>query len=391
MKNIELLKQRKGAMVKEARGVTELAETENRNLTSDEKTAVDKLLTDIRELDEDVTREERLQTLEMAKNPVAPHGEDRTSEKRAAFFSYLRHGKTGMNPEQRALVEDTNGLIMMPEDLDSEIYKATPQYSVIRQIANVRQTTRDKVARRSITDVNMAWGKLETGTLVTEATPVISKDYIYTEDLSGLVKIGRDELMDSDDILAQVITDAFAQKKAEVEAAAFMNGRGHAYGEPDGVTLDADIITSQTDLITADTIVPDDLINVEYALPAAYKAGASFMLHPTTEGVLRKVKATSNYLWNPNVIGSPAKVFDGYAMNNSSDMIVPAATNTGLSIVALFGNWKAGYTIVDRMGLSIIRLDELYAESGLIGFLAYFRVGGGVVRPDAFRALDNNT
>jgi len=391
MKNIELLKQRKGAMVKEARGVTELAETENRNLTSDEKTAVDKLLADIRELDEDVTREERLQTLEMAKNPVAPHGEDRTAEKRAAFFNYMRHGKAGMNPEQRALVEDTNGLLMMPEDLDSEIYKATPQYSVIRQIANVRQTTRDKVARRSITDVSMGWGKLETGTLVTEATPVISKDYIYTEDLSGLVKIGRDELMDSDDILAQVITDAFAQKKAEVEAAAFMNGRGHAFGEPDGVTLDADIITSQTDLITADTIVPDDLINVEYALPAAYKAGASFMLHPTTEGVLRKVKATSNYLWNPNVIGSPAKVFDGYAMNNSSDMIVPAATNTGLSIVALFGNWKAGYTIVDRMGLSIIRLDELYAESGLIGFLAYFRVGGGVVRPDAFRALDNNT
>jgi HK97 family phage major capsid protein len=41
--------------------------------------------------------------------------------------------------------------------------------------------------------------------------------------------------------------------------------------------------------------------------------------------------------------------------------------------------------------MTVQRLDELYAESGLVGFLFYFRVGGGVVRPDAFRALDNNT
>jgi len=391
MRNIEALKQRKGTLVTEARGVTTLAETENRNMTQEEKTKVDKLLADIKELDADITREERLQMHEMGKNVPAPPVEDRTKEKRAAFFKTLRFGKAGLNPEERALVEDANGLLMVPEDLDNEIYRVTPQYSMIRQIANIRQTTRDKVARRSITDVSMGWGKLETGALIAETTPVVSKDYIYAEDLSGLVKIGRDELMDSDDILATVIAEAFAQKKAEVEAAAFMNGRGHAYGEPDGVTLDATVIANYIDLDTADTIVPDDLIDIEYALPSAYKAGASFMIHPTTEGMLRKVKATASYLWTPNIQGAPAKVFDGYPMYNSSDMIVPASTNTDRSIVGLFGNWKRGYTIVDRMGMSIMRLDELYAESGLVGFLVYFRVGGGVVRPDAFRALDNNT
>lgn len=394
MRNIELLKQKKGGMVTEARKLTDLAEKENRNLTTEEKAKIDGMLKDARELDEDIAREERLQAAEMAHGHAPEvHTEDHKKEKRAAFFKAIRHGQSVLNLEERAMVEDTNGLLMIPEDLENEIYLATPGYAIVRQLANVRTTTRDKVARRSITDVSMGWGKLETGSLPTETTPTVSKDYIYVEDLTGLVKIGRDELMDSDDVLAGIIASAMAQKKAETEDAAFLVGRGHSYQEPDGVTLDATIISTYTDLDTADTMVPDDLIDIEYALPAAYKNGASFMLHPSTEAMVRKVKASSNYLWvNPTgVTAGPPKTFDGYPLWNHSSMIVPASTNTDRSIVGLFGNWKRGYTIVDRAGMTIQRLDELYAESGLVGFLFYFRVGGGVVRPDAFRALDNNT
>jgi HK97 family phage major capsid protein len=392
MRNIEAIKQKKGVMVKEARGLTELAEKENRNLTAEEKSQIDKLLVDIREVDEDITREERLQSAEMAKGVVnaAPRS---VKEQRAAFFKAVRHGRNILNPEERALVEDANGLLMIPEDLESEIYRATPGYTIIRQLANIRQTTRDKVARRSITDVAMGWGKLETGALLTETSPTISKDYIYVEDLTGLVKIGRDELQDSDDVLAGVIAEAMAQKKAEVEDAAFLVGTGHANQQPDGVTLDATVIANYIDLDTADTMVPDDLIDIEYALPATYKNGAAFMIHASSEAMVRKVKASSNYLWvNPTgITAGPPKTFDGYPLWNHSSMIVPASTNTDRSIVGLFGNWKRGYTIVDRAGMTVQRLDELYAESGLVGFLFYFRVGGGVVRPDAFRALDNNT
>jgi len=391
MRNIEALKQRKGTLVKEARAITDIAEKENRNLTQEEKNQIDKTLVDIREMDGDIAREERLQAIEMNRAPAVVPVEERKKEKRSAFFKYIRNGRSGLNPEERALVEDTSGLYMVPEDLDAEIYRELPQINVIRQMATIRQTTRDKVARRGLTEVAMGWGKLETGALVTETTPTPEKDFIYVEDLTGLVKVGKDELMDSDDILAGILANSFAIARANAEAMAFVVGTGHANHQPDGVTLDATVIANYIDLDTADTIVPDDVIDIEYALPAQYKNGASFLWHPTTEGMLRKVKATANYLWTPNIQGSPAKVFDGYSVYNSSDMIVPASTNTDRSIVALFGNWKLGYTIVDRMGMSIQRLDELYAESGLVGFLCHFRVGGGVVRPNAFRALDNNT
>jgi len=60
VKNIELLKQKKGGMVTEARTITGLSEKENRNLTTEEKAKVDKILADTRELDGDIEREERL-------------------------------------------------------------------------------------------------------------------------------------------------------------------------------------------------------------------------------------------------------------------------------------------------------------------------------------------
>jgi HK97 family phage major capsid protein len=393
MRNIELMKQDKGVKVKAARDITNLAETEKRSLTPEEKGKIDGLLADIREMDADILREEQLQAQEMAKAPASRQSGDFKKERRAAFFKSLRHGRAMLNAEERAIVEDSTGALMVPEDLEQEIYLATPAYSVIRNLANIRQTTRDKIARRSLTDVTMGWGKLETGSLPTEGVITPSKDYIYVEDLSGLMKIGRDELMDTDQALEAAIVQAFAQKRAYYEDWAFIKGRGHSYSEPDGVTLDTTVIANYIDLDTADTMVPDDLLEIEYDLPTAFKAGASFMLHPTTEGVVRKVKATSNYLWvNPTGVQGPSpRTFDGYPMYNSDNLIVPASDNTDRSIVGLFGNWRAGYTIVDRQGMTVQRLDELYAESGMVGFLFYCRVGGGVVRPDAFRALDNNT
>lgn len=391
MRNIEALKQRKGTMVAEARGFTTLAEKENRNLTQEEKGKVDKLLGDIRDLDEDIAREERLQSLEMAHAPAAVLTvENRQKERRSAFYKFIREGRTMLNREERALVEDSTGLTLIPEDLESEIYRGLPQINVIRQLATVRQTGRDKVRKRSMTEVSVGWGKLETGSLITESTPTPTDDHIYVEDLTGLCKVGKDELMDGDDILATILADSFRTAIANEEAKRFVVGRGHTYQEPDGVTLDTTVISTYTDLITADTIVPDDLLLLQYKLPAQYRNGATWLMNSTTEGVVRTAKATSSYLWQPVPVGMP-RTFDGFPIYNQNDMIVPASTNTDRSIVAVFGNWKLGYVIVDRLGVTIQRLDELYAEDGLVGFIVHFRVGGGVVRADAFRALDNNT
>jgi HK97 family phage major capsid protein len=44
------------------------------------------------------------------------------------------------------------------------------------------------------------------------------------------------------------------------------------------------------------------------------------------------------------------------------------------------------YWIIDRVGMTLQRLAEVYAEQNMVGFVARKRVGGQVVLPAAFRA-----
>jgi HK97 family phage major capsid protein len=68
---------------------------------------------------------------------------------------------------------------------------------------------------------------------------------------------------------------------------------------------------------------------------------------------------------------------------------VPAIPASGTAAkVAIFGDFAAGYVLAERSGMSVQRLNELYAEDGEVGFKAHLRVGGGVVRPKSFAFLN---
>jgi HK97 family phage major capsid protein len=347
---------------------------------------------------EDIDREERLQSLEMG-NPANLQAAiipgDKKAEKRAAFFSWMRHGQAGLTHEERALVENTAGLYMVPEDLEAEIYRALPKLCFMRQLATVRVTNRDKVSRRSLTEVTMGWGKLELGTEITESTPTPSKDYIYVEDLAGLTKIGKDELQDTDANLEAIIADSFSRAAAETEDTAFTVGTGHTYQQPDGIALDATSGITKIDLATADTIIIEDLLGAVYAVAPQYRKNGSFLMNSKTELALRKLRATytggsGEFLWQPSVQAGKPDTLNGYPVYNQDDMNYPADSVADKNCV-VFGDFAAGYRVIDRAGITIQRLDELYAEAGLVGFIAHFRVGGGVVRAAAFSSLQNPT
>ena len=53
---------------------------------------------------------------------------------------------------------------------------------------------------------------------------------------------------------------------------------------------------------------------------------------------------------------------------------------------AVFGNINY-YWIGDREGITFKRLNELYAGNGQVGFLAYKRLDGKTVLPEAIKVL----
>ena len=51
----------------------------------------------------------------------------------------------------------------------------------------------------------------------------------------------------------------------------------------------------------------------------------------------------------------------------------------------MFGDFKRGYLIVDRVGVRVLR--DPYTKKPYIYFYTTKRVGGGLLNPDVFKAL----
>ncbi|OLN21714.1 hypothetical protein BTO30_13505 [Domibacillus antri] len=312
--------------------------------------------------------------------------DEKALEKKNAFFTFLREGKTGLTKEQKALVEDATGEIIVPEDLDTTIYRELPKLVVMRQLAGTRNTTSNRVRRRSMNEVTMGWGKLETSTTQTlsnfESTLTPDEAYLYVENLYGLTKIGEDELDDTDLNLQAYLADSFGRARAEKEAYAFLRGTGHTTLQPEGILTNADVQRTETAAVGAVTL--DDVIRLMYATPAQYRNTGVFLMPSELEMTARTLKnGNGDYVWQPSAqAGTPNTLF-GRPVYTQDDFDAMAAG----ADIAVFGDFKAGYQILDCQGLTLTRINELYAEEGLVGFKAKARVGGGVVRPKAFRVL----
>lgn len=333
---------------------------------------------------------DRIAQLEtMIKRPVVADSAAENSETKSVFFKFLREGKSAIEPtERKKLVEDASGQILVPEELETEIYRELPNASVIRGLATVRQIRTDRIRRRSLTEVDVGWGKLETSTtpLAEPSSYLVpSQEYQYVEDLYGLAKIGEDELMDTDVALESLIVDSFSRAIAQVEDRAFVVGQGHSSQQPEGILTSADI--ERVDAKTVKAVTTDDILSLIYAVPAQYRRNGVLLVNSQTELALRLLKDTNDqYLWQPSLQAGRPNTFAGFPVYNQEDIpSIPAETTP--ADVAIFGDLRSGYRILDRLGITIQRLTELYAESGLIGFRVHYRVGGGVIRPNALRVL----
>lgn len=102
---------------------------------------------------------------------------------------------------------------------------------------------------------------------------------------------------------------------------------------------------------------------------------------------MRKLKSATEelYLWQPNVQAGQPATFAGYPVLAQEDIGALGASSQ--CDVGIFGDINAGYRIVDRMGMKVQRLLELWATAGLVGILVSSRVTGGVIRADALRVL----
>lgn len=409
------LRQQRARVVESLRAITDTAEAENRTLSAEEREQFDRHETDFTALGERISRIEAQEQREaemaasLGDEPSNRGGgaaggggrayrdsdlpEDAPNRaQRMAFLDVLRHGPGGITPEARALVENTAGQILVPEDLETELIRSIPTLTVMRGLASSRTTGRDRVRKRSIDEVSVGWGKLETGTDLTDSMPTTPTEaYSYVEDLYGLAKIGEDEMDDSDVDLEAFVRDSFARALGEAEDTGFTVGTGHTNEEPVGWTTTGGGITSiagssQDYAQTGDKdwALIDDLQKLIYGVPAQARKNGNFVMASSTELFISKLRnANGDRLWQPSTQAGRPNTFLGYGIYNQEDVAAIAAA----TVIAGFGDWNMGYRILDRRGMTIQRLVELYAEDGEVGFKVRRRVGGDVRIANALRVL----
>lgn len=126
----------------------------------------------------------------------------------------------------------------------------------------------------------------------------------------------------------------------------------------------------------------DKLIDLIYDLPAAYRANAKFFMNRLSQGSVRKLKdGDGNYLWQPSFAAGQAATLAGHDVVEVADMADIGAN----ALPILFGDMAQTYLIVDRLGVRVLR--DPYSSKPYVSFYTTKRVGGGVVNPEAMRAL----
>lgn len=306
------------------------------------------------------------------------------------FAKALKQGAAGLSLEEKAaIIENSTGQIIVPHDLAGPIFLQLPRLGVLRDLALVRPTTSNLVDVRALTGVTAGWGQIEI-TNAGGATPptdaaiaATGPNTVTVQDLVAMVQIGTDELMDTDANLVSLVQEIVGQKFAEMEDDAFANGNGTS--KPFGIATRATIggLIPAAQGVTAATsavILPDDLKKLQYVILARFANVGSYIgSDGATQAIALLKDSTSNYLWQPsNQAGQPDRLF-GRAYYRVTGLPAP-----GSAPAVLFGDIRSGYLVADRQRITVQRLDERYADQGLVAFLFRERVGGDVIRPAAF-------
>ena len=100
--------------------------------------------------------------------------------------------------------------------------------------------------------------------------------------------------------------------------------------------------------------------------------------------LIRKFKigaSTDAYVWSPGLgVGIPETIL-GYPVSRMEDM--PALGSDSLSMA--FGDFRAAYQIVDRVGIRVLR--DPFTAKPFVKFYTTKRTGGGVVNFEAIKLM----
>lgn len=287
----------------------------------------------------------------------------------------------------------------VPEEISRAIESRERQLNPFRSLVRVeRCTSNDYKALVSMGDGTTGW-VAETGSrsatlspTLRERAPTFGEQYAYPTTSEWAL----------DDVFFNVqqwLVDEVSSDWASAEATAIVSGNGSA--RPTGILNTTPVATADdaSPVRTAAaiqyvglqspsspvTINMDSLIHLAAQIKEKYlveRDACAWVMHRSTLASIRRLKADSagTYLWGDLAAEVPETLL-GYRVLTTDAM--PTIANDNFSVI--FGNWRRGYLLVDRVGMRI--LANPYSSPGMVSYYVRRRVGGCVLNNDALKAL----
>lgn len=352
---------------------------------------------------------ERVEELESKHSRPARTAIERTRDEHyEAFMDLVRHKGQSITHERKLIeiekkmieqkditvISQAGGGYALPKVINDQIEQFELKFSPVRDLVTVLTvSTTDYHQLLNLRGVSSGWsGEIvaRTGTVTNQfrdITPTWGELYAYPAVTEWAVD---DLAFNVSEYLASNIGDEFALQ----EGTAVISGNGT--NRPTGMI-------NTTPVTTADAVSPlraaaayqytgsvaspfavtaDSIIDVQYLLNSAYRAGSTYVFNSTTAGAIRKLKDTTNqYLWQPSFQAGQPTLLAGYPTATWEQMQDIGASQFPVA----FGNFKRAYLLVQRTGLRTT-MDNV-TQPGYIKFYVRRREGGIPMNNDAVKFI----
>lgn len=309
------------------------------------------------------------------------------SEYTSAFEAHMRKGDVQAALNKGAADE---GGYLTPTEWDRTITDKLRDESPMRQLAQVQSTSKAGWKKLfNLGGTGSGWVG-ETDARPETATPTLAELGFGHGEIYANPAATQQLLDDSEISIEAWLAGEVQAEFAEQEGAAFINGNG--VNKPAGiltyVTGGANAAKHPFGAIpvvnsgAAADITSDSVLDLIYGLPKKYRQNARFLTNNLTIAKLRKLKdGQGNYLWQPSAQAGQPATLHGYGIAEDENMPDVAAN----ALPIMFGDYKRGYLIIDRVGVRVLR--DPYTKKPYILYYTTKRVGGGVQNPECLRAL----
>lgn len=377
--NLKELIEKKNAKIEEMNAILLIMDTENRSeMSEDEKTAFDKLETEVRSLEDTIKRKETTLKFEK-KTPVDDkknNTEERAAQEEAAFADYIR----GVVSENRADVNLTTGDngAVIPSTIANKIIKKIYDICPIYQLAtryNVGGTLNIPYYDEDTQKITMAYA--------TEFTELESTSGKFASiELKGflagvLSKISKSLVNNSQFDVSSFTIDAMALEATRWIENELLNGTT-------GKVLGLSTVTQKVTAAAATAITADELIDLQEAVPDAYQAGAIWIMNKATRTKIRKLKDNdNNYILNKDATAKWGYTLFGKDVYTSANMPTMAAGKT-----AIYYGDMSGLAVKLAEDISIEVLREKFATQHAIGVVGWLEIDSKVENAQKIAKLE---